>query len=211
MHSARGNFRGLRLVAGALLVMTATAGAAQYAFADPSTPAPRDPTQTAAAVARPQGDVAQNVFRVALQALVTRNVITQPQADAVQRQVLAGSVYPETLVAEGTLSDDQMRQVVNSLAAVKRAFADASTPTEHDPTQTAGASVGPHRDITQDAYRALEALATRKIITQSQADAVQRQVLAGSVDPKALVDAGILSNDQMRQVANSLAAVKRAG
>jgi hypothetical protein len=41
------------------------------------------------------------------------------QADAVQRQVLAGSVYPEALAADGTLSSEQMRQVAHSLAAVK--------------------------------------------------------------------------------------------
>ena len=69
---------------------------------------------------------------------------------------------------------------------------------------------GRHGRVTQNAYRALQALATRNIITQPQADAVQRQVLAGSVDPKILVDSGTLSNDQMRHVANSLTAVKRA-
>jgi hypothetical protein len=119
MHSARRNFRGLRLVAGTLIVLTTTAGAATLAFADPSKPAPHDPPRTAVA-AGAHGNITQNAYR-AVEALVAQKIITQAQADAVQRQVVAGSVDPKTLVDSGTLSNDQMRQVANSLTAVKRA------------------------------------------------------------------------------------------
>jgi hypothetical protein len=119
MPSLHRNFRGLRLVAGALVVATATAGAATYAFADPSKPAPPDRPRTAVTSA-PHGDITQNAYR-ALEALVTQRIITQDQAAAVQRQVLAGSVDPKVLVDGGTLTNAQMRQVANSLDAVKRA------------------------------------------------------------------------------------------
>ena len=121
MHIARRNIRGLRLVAGAaLLIMTVTAGAAVVAFADTSKPTSAHRSQDAATAAGPGGGITQNVYS-ALEALVTRGTINQSQADAVQQQVLAGSVDPKALVDRGTLSDDQMRQVAQSLDAVKQA------------------------------------------------------------------------------------------
>jgi hypothetical protein len=47
-------------------------------------------------------------------------------------------------------------------------------------------------------------------INQSQADAVQQQVEAGSVEPKQLVDDGIVTEAQMRAIGNSLDQVKRS-
>jgi hypothetical protein len=121
MYIKQRNVRGLRLLAGALLVVTAAAGVAQVAVADTSNP-PSVP-QGSTSTTRLSGDTTQNAFTAAVEALVTRGIITQAQADAVQQQVLAGTVYPETLVANGTLSNDQMNQVVDSLGAVKRAMA----------------------------------------------------------------------------------------
>src|SRR6516164_7336051 len=121
MHIARRNIRGLRLVVGAaLLIMTDTAGAAVVAFADTSKPTSAHRSQDAATAAGPGGGITQNVYS-ALEALVTRGTINQSQADAVQQQVLAGSVDPKALVDRSTLSDDQMRQVAQSLDAVKQA------------------------------------------------------------------------------------------
>jgi hypothetical protein len=114
MHSARQNFRGLRLAVAALLLLT-SAGAVAIAYADTTTP-----TAVHQPAARPGGSVTQNAY-LALQALVTQGTINQSQADAVQRQVQAGSVDPKTLVDSGTLNNDQMRQVADTLDAVKRA------------------------------------------------------------------------------------------
>jgi hypothetical protein len=122
MNTKRRNVRRLRLVAGALLIVTAAAGAAHVAFADTSNPTPAQ-AQDATTTTGPNGNTTHNAFTAALEALVTRGVINQAQADAVQHQVLDGTVYPDALVADGTLSTDQMRQVVDSLAAVKRAYA----------------------------------------------------------------------------------------
>jgi hypothetical protein len=118
MHTTR-KLRGLRLATGALLITTAAAGAAHVAFADTSNPSSVHPTQAATSAAGPGGSTTENAFQAAVEALVTRGVINQSQADAVQRQVLAGSADPEALVADGTLSNDQMRQVADSLRAVK--------------------------------------------------------------------------------------------
>jgi hypothetical protein len=122
MHISRRHVRGLRLVAGALFIVTTAAGTAQVALADTSNPTSVHQAQNATSATGP-GDTTQNAYMAALEALVTRGVISQAQADAVQRQVLAGSVYPEALVADGTLSNEQMRQVAHSLAAVKFAAA----------------------------------------------------------------------------------------
>ena len=64
--------------------------------------------------------------------------------------------------------------------------------------------------IAAAAHRALEALVAQQTIDQSQADAIQRQVDAGSVDPRTLVDGGVVTDAQMHAVATSLDAVKRA-
>jgi len=133
MHITRRNVRGLRLVAGALFIATAAAGAAQVALADTTNPTPANQAQAATSAAAPGGDT-QNAYRAALEALVTRGVINQAQAGVVQQQVLAGSVYPEALVANGTLSSDQMHQVGQSLAAVKFAAGGNTGPVPDFPT-----------------------------------------------------------------------------
>jgi hypothetical protein len=129
------NVHGLRLAAGALLIVTAAAGAAQVALADTANPTPVHQGHDASSATGPGADITQNPYTAALEALVTRGVINQAQADTVQQQVLAGSVYPEALVADGTLSNDQMRQVGDSLGAVKRAAAgDTGTAPDQFPT-----------------------------------------------------------------------------
>jgi hypothetical protein len=138
MYIKRRNVRVLRVVAGALLIVTAGASVAQVAFADTSNPpsVPQGSTTTTG----PSGDTSQNAFTAAVEALVTRGVINQAQADAVQQQVLAGTVYPEALVANGTLTTDQMNQVADSLGAVKRAMAGDTGP---DQTPTPPVNKGP--------------------------------------------------------------------
>jgi hypothetical protein len=68
----------------------------------------------------------------------------------------------------------------------------------------------PSNGILAGVHGALENLVAQGTISQSQADAVQAQADAGSIDPKQLVDNGVVSDAQMRAVANSIDAVKRA-
>jgi hypothetical protein len=64
--------------------------------------------------------------------------------------------------------------------------------------------------ITHAAQAALGRLVADGTINQAQAAAIQRQVVAGSVDPAALVAAGTVTESQMHAVANALGQVKRS-
>ena len=57
----------------------------------------------------------------------------------------------------------------------------------------------------------LKTLVGQGRITQAQADAVQRQADTGTIDPKALVQSGVISDAQMHLVANGIEQVKLAG
>jgi len=48
-------------------------------------------------------------------------------------------------------------------------------------------------------------------ITQTQADAIQRQADTGTIDPKTLVQSGVITDAQMHLVANGIEEVKLAG
>jgi hypothetical protein len=75
------------------------------------------------------------------------------------------------------------------------------------PTATTAARAG---GILGGVHGALQALVAQGTISQTQADAVQRQADAGSIDPKSLVDGGVVSDAQMHAIANSVDQVKRA-
>ncbi len=64
--------------------------------------------------------------------------------------------------------------------------------------------------IVSGARHALAGLVAHGTIDQSQADAILRQVEAGSIDPKAVVASGLLTDAQMRSVAGALDQVKRS-
>jgi hypothetical protein len=57
----------------------------------------------------------------------------------------------------------------------------------------------------------LNSLVSQGRITQAQADAVQRQADTGTIDPKALVQSGVITDAQMHVVANGIEQVKLAG
>jgi hypothetical protein len=57
----------------------------------------------------------------------------------------------------------------------------------------------------------LRALVAQGRITQAQADAVQRQADTGRIDPKMLVQSGVITDAQMHLVANGIEQVKLAG
>lgn len=64
--------------------------------------------------------------------------------------------------------------------------------------------------ILAGVHNTLEKLVTQGTINQQQADAVQQQANAGSIDPKTLVQRGVVSDAQMRAIGNSIDQVKRA-
>ena len=57
----------------------------------------------------------------------------------------------------------------------------------------------------------LKSLVSQGRITQVQADAVQRQADTGRIDPKVLVQSGVITDAQMHLVANGIEQVKLAG
>jgi hypothetical protein len=64
--------------------------------------------------------------------------------------------------------------------------------------------------ILAGVHDVLAGLVASGTITQLQADAVQGQVDAGSIDPKQLVESGALSDAQMHAVADVIDQVKKA-
>jgi hypothetical protein len=70
------------------------------------------------------------------------------------------------------------------------------------PTQPGGILAGVHE--------ILATLAANGTIDQHQADAIQAEANAGSIDPKQLVQDGVLSDAQMRSVATRIDQLKRS-
>lgn len=93
---------------------------------------------------------------------------------------------------------------VGSVAGTSLAQGDGS---HQAASTTATAASG---GILVGVHDALARLVSSGTITQSQADTVQEQANTGSIDPKQLVDAGVLSDAQMRTVAASIDQVKRS-
>ena len=105
----------------AIAIAVGTASAAGVALAGGGgggSPSGTTPTGSGL-VPTPIGVAARN----ALQRLVAAGTINQAQADAVQREVDAGSVDPKTLVDSGAVSDAQMHAIADVLDRVKRSFA----------------------------------------------------------------------------------------
>jgi hypothetical protein len=67
------------------------------------------------------------------------------------------------------------------------------------------------RGMLAGVHNALANLVAQGTISQSEADAVQHQADAGSIDPKLLVQSGAISDARMRIVADRLDQLKRAG
>jgi len=103
----------------AVTVSVAIATAAGVALASDGSPAQPARTTATTQAGAPSG--IQAAAHHALQLLVNQGTINQTQADAIQRQVNAGSVDPKTLVNNRVVTDTQMRAVANSLDQVKQA------------------------------------------------------------------------------------------
>jgi hypothetical protein len=93
---------------------------------------------------------------------------------------------------------------VGSVAGVSLAQGTSGTPAASTPALPAQQG-----GILGSVHDALARLVAAGTIDQQQADAVQAQANAGSIDPKQLVQSGTLTDAQMRAVGNVIAQVKR--
>jgi hypothetical protein len=94
---------------------------------------------------------------------------------------------------------------VASAAGVGYAQDGGSKPAASTPATTAAPAPG----ILAGVQAGLAGLVAEGTIDQHQADAVQQQADAGSIDPKTLVGSGVVSDPQMRAIANVIDQVKR--
>jgi competence protein ComGC len=160
----------------------------------------------------------QAAATAAIQGLVNDGTISQHQADVIDGQIDAGTVDDQQLVASGVITASQMSAIDNALIQVKQSFAgsqagggngNVASPAGKTGSSSAGTQAADAR-IQAAARAALQALVTAGTINQHQADAVESQVVAGSVDPNQLVSSGVLTASQMHAVNNALVQVKQS-
>jgi hypothetical protein len=72
------------------------------------------------------------------------------------------------------------------------------------------ASATPSSPIATSIRHALDDLVGNRTITRAQADTVQAQADAGSINPKTLVQSGALTDNQMHTVAYAIYRIKQA-
>ena len=83
----------------------------------------------------------------------------------------------------------------------------------NSPATTVATQPAPHAQpggILAGVHEILDSLVTNGTINQQQADAIQAQANAGSIDPKQLVQDGVVSDAQMRAVAAQIDQLKRS-
>ena len=98
---------------------------------------------------------------------------------------------------------------VGSVAGVSLAQGNGGT----SPTTTVATQPAPHAQpggILAGVHQILASLVANGTINQQQADAIQAQANAGSIDPKQLVQDGVVSDAQMRAVAAQIDQLKRS-
>ncbi len=96
---------------------------------------------------------------------------------------------------------------IASAAGVGYAQGDGARPA----AGTSVASATPVPGVLAGIHEGLAGLVAEGTIDQAQADAVQQQADAGSIDPKTLVASGVVSDPQMRAIADVIDRVKQAG
>lgn len=93
----------------------------------------------------------------------------------------------------------------HSMTALR--FAHGAIPTTKSPVAKTSSS----GSVLTRVHGVLTTLVTQGTISETQADAVQRQANAGRIDPRALVQSRILTAAQVRLVASGIEQVELAG
>jgi competence protein ComGC len=220
------SWRARAITIGLLGVLVGAGVFGQAALASGSQPKAhaRDAKSSSAANATANGDL-HAAANQAVAALVSNGTIDQRQADAIDAQINSGSVDFAQLVSSGVVSQSQMNAVAAALAQVKLSFAQSmgggrGSNESNGPGTGAGGSAKANgqgteteaaSDRIQAAFKqALQGLVSSGTITQHQADVINNQVDAGSIDSEQLVSSGVVSQSQMNAVDNALGQVKRS-
>ena len=112
------------------------------------------------------------------------------------------SVTPRRLAAQAVIAI-----TVATATATGVAFAGRSSTAPAAPAAGAASASDP---VANAARVALDRLVTDRTISQSQANTIEQYVSAGSIDPRALIADGLVSDGQMQAVAAVLDQVKRS-
>jgi hypothetical protein len=200
--------RGRRLAANGLIVLVVAAGAgAGVALANGGggkNGGTLTDTSTTKAAPATNGEVPHQ-FIDAVQALVANGTISQSQADTIEAQVRTGGMDSEQFVQSGLLTQAQMDAVNGALRTVKTGLAQGA-----GGTAGSGSDKSPGGDVEQRFIAAVQSRVTDGTISQAQADTIEDQIRAGSVDSQQLIDAGVVTAAQMQAVGDSLKAVKQS-
>lgn len=94
-------------------------------------------------------------------------------------------------------------------SAAGGAIANGSAASAKQSPAPAGAGAG--GPVLVGAVAAIERLVSAGTLTARQGNAIEQEIRSGSIDPKALVDAGVVSDGQMRAAAAAIDQVKAAG
>jgi hypothetical protein len=151
-------------------------------------------------------------FLTAVKRLVDDGTISTTEGQALGRAILAGRIDTQTLVSSG-FTHTQLQAVEQTLANTKRALANASTRTAPDASAPASAVPDKRRTPKQDANNpfviAVQRLVHDGTISEAEGQAVDREILAGSLDPQTLTSSGF-TQSQLRAVEQTLYNTKRA-
>lgn len=117
-----------------------------------------------------------------------------------------------TAVATAALASGGVAMAADGGAAppITKAAAGGAKSVKSAPNPGEGAPLAANEPIVIQARAALERLVADGAIEQAEADVVMRGVIAGAVDPDALVRAGEVSSAHMPAINDALREVKRA-
>jgi polyhydroxyalkanoate synthesis regulator phasin len=150
----------------------------------------------------PQPAVNHQPFLNAIQQLVDNGTITPTEGQAVDREILAGRVDTQALASSG-FTPTQLQAVEQALSNTKRALGPKVPPTAPGKNST------PQQDANNPFVIAVQRLVNDGMISKTEGQAVDREILAGSIDTQTLTSSGFTPT-QLQAVEQTLENTKRA-
>ena len=164
--------------------------------------ATKTPTSPAPAKTHTSQPGSSQPFLTDIQRLVNDGAISATQGQVLDREILAGRVDTNTLTSSG-FTPAQLQAVQQALGNTKRALAPAAPPA------AAGKTSAPQQNASNPFVIAVQRLVNGGTITTTEGQAVDREILAGSLDANTLASSGFTPT-QLQAVQQALANAKRA-